>query len=119
MTKASDTIDALFAQAKDQTPPVPDALMARMLADAAAMQPRPASDVRPVVAPASGGLFGPIWAALGGWAGAGSLAAAAAAGVWIGIAPPTTGLAGLTDAVFGASITLDVLSSDDILGLEG
>jgi hypothetical protein len=121
-------LDRLLAEARQQTPDVPDALMARILADAdAAMPPllrsadRHPRQVGPtaVMPGQPAGLFGSLWSALGGWAGAGSLAAVAAVGVWIGFAPPTTGLATVTNAIFGTSVTVHVLSDDTIYGLEG
>lgn len=73
-----DDLEAVFAAARQRPADVSDGLMARVLADAdriAAMR-RPA----------------PMWLqirdALGGWPALGGLAAASAAGVWIGLAPP-------------------------------
>ncbi|MEY8842985.1 hypothetical protein AB9K41_28465, partial [Cribrihabitans sp. XS_ASV171] len=67
--------------------PMPQALADRMVADALAVQAGRAA----MVAPASSGAG--IWAqlrgALGGWAGMSGLATACAAGVWMGLAPPT------------------------------
>lgn len=107
-------LEALFAAARAEQTAVSSDLMARILADAAAaaterhLQPEPA---RP-------GLVATIWAALGGWGGAGGLAMATAAGVWIGVAPPS-GLETVTSAVFGSSESLSLFASDDILGVEG
>ncbi|MBR9844401.1 MAG: hypothetical protein GYB25_14675 [Rhodobacteraceae bacterium] len=91
-------LDALFAAARDDAAQAPSSdLMARVLADAEAMQPKPAA---PVVRPQSrGGLVSGILSAIGGWPSLGGLAAATVAGVWIGFsATPTVlpdGLAGL------------------------
>ncbi|WP_121062085.1 hypothetical protein [Chachezhania antarctica] len=67
----------------------PDDLMARVLADAAAEQPKTAHIIPLAVRRRAPRRFaGQLRAQLGGWAGLGGLAAACAAGVWIGFAPP-------------------------------
>lgn len=60
---------------------MPDALMARVLADGMAMQPAPGGVV---AAPARGWFAG----LLGGWQSVGGLVAATCAGFWIGLSPP-------------------------------
>ena len=91
-------LDALFAAARDDAAQAPSSdLMARILADAEAMQPKPAASVaRPQ---SRGGVVSGILSAIGGWPSLGGLAAATVAGVWIGFsATPTVlpdGLAGL------------------------
>ncbi len=73
-------IDALLAAAREARPEVPEALMARVLADAENAQPRRAPPALP------------IWARIadlvGGWQGMGGLVAATCAGIWIGWSPP-------------------------------
>ena len=78
-------LDALFAAAaRDAAQEVSPGLLARVLADAEAMQPEAA--VLPTgQAPQRRG-FGGIISALGGWPSLGGLAAATVAGVWIGFA---------------------------------
>ncbi len=83
-------VEALLRQARAQKPEVPDALMARVLADAEAVQPK--AGAQPVASRAS--PWEQLRAALGGWQGMGGLAAATCAGFWIGVNPP----AGLPDA---------------------
>lgn len=74
-----------FAAAEaEAVPGVPDDLMARILADAAAAQPRP---VEAVVRPAPG-LIETFLAALGGWPAAAGLAVVAGMGVFVGYSPP-------------------------------
>lgn len=75
--------DVLLAAARSQPPAVPDALMARVLADADALQPSHPVPDRP-----SGGLWTRISDLFGGWQGLGGLVAATCAGVWIGWNPP-------------------------------
>ncbi len=108
-------LETLFALARAPVDPPSRELMARILADAAAVD-----SGRTQMAPqaARGGLFSGLMAALGGWPALGGLAAATVAGLWIGIAPPS-GLTGLTDAVWGTSTTISVFSVDDVLGSEG
>ena len=91
-------LDALLAAAAKDAAQVPSGdLMARVLADAEAMQPQPAG-LAAGPAPRRGMLAG-IVSALGGWPSLGGLAAATVAGLWIGFsATPTLapdGLAGL------------------------
>lgn len=88
-------LDALFAAARDDTAQAPSSdLMARILADAEAMQPKPAAQPR-----RRGGFVSGILSTIGGWPSLGGLAAATVAGVWIGFsATPTLlpdGIAGL------------------------
>ncbi|WP_322893860.1 MULTISPECIES: hypothetical protein [unclassified Yoonia] len=74
-----DMLADLFAQARSVTHEPDDALIARVLADAA----RPALPVRAKLS-----LLDQLRGMIGGWPAFGSLAAATIAGVWIGIAPP-------------------------------
>jgi hypothetical protein len=108
-----DRLDALLDEVAGQKAAPSADLMARVLADAARVQLPVAA--RPL-AQGSSGVFSPLWAALGGWAGAGGLAAVAAAGVWLGIAPPAA-LESVTYIFFGNSVTLQVFSADDVLGV--
>lgn len=88
----SDTEDAFleahFATARRLGGQMPAALEARMLADAAAVQAVRAAPVPGARRGAGLGLLGQLIRALGGWPTMGGLAAACAAGVWIGVAPP-------------------------------
>ena len=89
-------LDALLvAAAKDVAQEPSEGLMARVLADAEAMQPKAAPVARPQP---RRGLFSALVEALGGWPSLGGLAAATVAGVWIGfVATPAIlpdGLAG-------------------------
>jgi hypothetical protein len=110
-------LDDLFAEARQVRPVVSVDLMARIMADAAAVQSERTAPIV-VAAPEQGGFFAGLWTALGGWGGAGGLAAATMAGLWIGIAPPS-GLESVSTAVFGQSETVSLFASDDILGAEG
>lgn len=80
-------LEDLFAAARSARPPLPEHLNAEILADAAQLQP-----VRPAPAPRRSPPL-PRWrqllAAVGGWPAAGGLAMASAAGLWLGLAPPS------------------------------
>lgn len=79
-------LDAFFTAARAAEPPVPAALLARVLDDAAAVQPRPAP-VPARVQPRPG-WAALLLSALGGRGAVAGLAAAGLAGVWIGFAQP-------------------------------
>ena len=78
-----DDLDDLFLAARATGAPPSAALMARILDDAAAMQPRAA-----VVLRRPGLRLSALIAALGGVGALTALATAAVAGLWIGLAPP-------------------------------
>jgi len=79
-------LEAHFAAARRGGATLPAGLATRMLADAAAVQDQPATGAarRRV----RDGLVQPLLRALGGWPAMGGLAAACAAGVWLGVSPP-------------------------------
>lgn len=80
-------LTALFAAARAAEPPVPDALMRRVLADAAAH--RPAMPPRAVApAPQRRGWVVALLEMLGGRGAVAGLAAAGLAGIWIGFVQP-------------------------------
>ncbi len=97
-------LDALFDRARAAPPVVPDALMARVLADAAAAQP-----VR------GGSRAG--WrrwvAALGGAPALGGLVTASCLGFWLGFAPPDT-LPDVAGQVWGVETVVEDDSWDGI-----
>ncbi len=110
-------LDEVFASARRAEPVLSDDFMARILADAAMVHEERSA---PTVAKAleTGGFLAMLWSMLGGWAGTGGLAAAAVAGLWIGIAPPDA-LSVIDEAIWGTSVDLSVFTSGDILGVEG
>ena len=77
-----DGLDAYFDAARGHPRPSDD-LVARVLADAAAVQAAPAD--RPAPRPARPGF----WEAIGGWVAISGLAVASAAGVAIGVSLPS------------------------------
>ncbi|WP_291729535.1 hypothetical protein [Leisingera sp. F5] len=118
--KALQELDDLFAAARSEPPALPDRLNAAILADAARAQAG-FQAAAPAQAPRQ-----PLWRqlieALGGWPALGGLAAASAAGLWIGIAPPSfvpdpVALAGYEDsstAVPYDSYDMAVVLSEDL-----
>lgn len=86
---ADALLDALFAQARAGAGPVPDALLARVIADAEAAMPRaPVLRPAPVAARPQAGWLAALVALLGGRSAVAGMAAAGLAGVWIGFAQP-------------------------------
>lgn len=84
--KAEETLDALFAEARRVEPDAD--LVARVLADAEAVQRETA---RPPLQPARAGVLRrpPAWiAALGGWGGFGGVTAAGLVGLAVGFWSP-------------------------------
>jgi len=83
-----ERLKGYFEAAKRQTPDLPEALAARMLADAATVQAARADRVSAREFAPRPGLLRQMIDALGGWPVVAGLAAACAAGVWLGFAPP-------------------------------
>lgn len=130
MTDGSKDMDALFSAAARQRMAPSDALMARVLADGLAEQPRAPQVqslrppvVRPVARPmARPGLWAGFWAGLtevfGGGGALAGIGTAAVAGVVIGFAQPA-GLGPLTEAVFGTPLeTVELIPSVETLFAE-
>lgn len=95
----SDMLDDIFAAARAETPRVPDALLARVLADAARMVPEPAPRQS---------LWDALLDMIGGWPSVGGLAMAGVAGVWVGFAPPAL-VSTWTDDLIGTPVSIDLL----------
>jgi hypothetical protein len=108
-------IDALFVEARAEAAPGAD-LLARILDDAYRLQP-----VAPAPGPVrrGGGWFGDLADALGGWRGAGGLATATVAGLWIGLSDTAWNATGLATALGSATVeSLEVFpGASDIAGL--
>ncbi len=103
-----DALDEMFAQARGDAPEFSDALAARMLTDARQIQATcPSGQIMSSSAPKSRGFWGQLLVALGGWGGVGGLATACAAGVWIGVAPPS----GLPDPI--ALVSVDSSAAEE------
>lgn len=98
-------IEALFEDARAHPPAVPDALMARILADATSAQP-----------PATSWRWRNWFAAFGGLPALGGLVTATCVGFWMGVAPPDL-LPDLAGAVMGVETTQD--TDFEGLGISG
>lgn len=113
-----DPLEAYFAAARAVPPAVPDDLMARVLADAAAENPLRAAPAAPRLARRES-LWLQLVAALGGRGALAGMAAAGLAGVWIGFAQPLA-LPFVPDAgtveLFPSDLDLlgDVLAADTL-----
>lgn len=103
----SDNLSALLDMAAAQQPVPPDDLMARVLADAQALQPAPVA-VAPSV-PARRGWESFV-EMIGGWPGIGGLATAGVAGLWIGFAPPVS-LETLAAEILGTTEVINLLGT--------
>lgn len=101
-------LDGFFAAARNETAALPEALEARMLADAAQVHRARAAPARRRQATA--GPIRQLLAALGGWPAVGGLAAACAAGVWLGFAPPAS-LSDPVAAVMQSQVQSDLLDT--------
>ena len=111
----STDLDNLFATAATQRLAPSDALMARVMADAMAEQPRtPAAQLaRPMAA--SPGLWAKLAEVFGGGGALAGIGTAAVAGVVIGFAQPA-GLGTLTEAVWGTPLeTVELIPSVETL----
>ena len=111
-------LEDLFAAMREERVPPSDALMARVLADALAHQPRPVPQVAQDVGAGAGAGPG-LWRRLAGlFGGAGALAGmgtAAVAGLFIGFVQPE-GLSLLGDAVLGTPLeTVELIPDVDML----
>ena len=116
MTSDADNkmLDAAFAQMREGDVIPSEGLMDRIMQDADAILAVPVAEpTRP-----ARGIFAQIMDAIGGWPAASGLAAATVAGVWIGVAQPSS-LSDLSASVWGTTIEVPLLESDMFAGLEG
>lgn len=113
-----DDLEAHFAAARQVPARMPERLAHRILADALAVQSA-AAPLGPQPKPPGAGVWTQLRQALGGWYGFGGLAAACAAGVWLGFSPPS-GLDPLA-LLTGSRGSVNLLGGDDFTyaALEG
>ncbi|MDO9637845.1 MAG: dihydroorotate dehydrogenase [Pseudotabrizicola sp.] len=109
MTPEAD-LDALFAQARAQPLAVDDGFMARVLADATALQPRRVQRIAPRTS-----LWTRLAAALGGALAVAGVGTAAMAGLVIGYVQPEPMVTLAGSIGFGVSESLDLLPGFDAL----
>lgn len=105
-----DDLDDLFAVARASRPVPSDALMARVLADALAEQPK-AAGTMPVAVVPQAGLWSRVAGLFGGFGALAGIGSAAAAGLFIGYVQPA-GLSVLDDAVLGTPLETVELMPD-------
>ncbi|MBI1219741.1 MAG: dihydroorotate dehydrogenase [Rhodobacteraceae bacterium] len=108
-----DGLDAFFEAGQAEAPALSDALLARIVADAAAVQAAALQAAKPApVARRRPGLWHTLSAAIGGRGAVAGLLSATLAGLWLGFSPPAQ-LAPLTrsisQSVLGDTTTLDGL----------
>ena len=101
-------IDALFRDARAIDALPDDGLMARVMADA-----HRAGDG--LVAVADQSWWTTLSDILGGWPTVGGLALAGVAGLWVGVAPPTS-VENLAASIFGTTDTVSFIDDDLDLG---
>ena len=100
-----------FQAARRETPPLPDGLAARILGDADQVQAGFGTSEKDAT---GRGLWQQVMQMLGGWPSIGGLAAACAAGMWIGLAPPSF-LPDPMQLVTGAQADIDLFGGDDLV----
>ncbi|MEJ8561167.1 hypothetical protein QTO30_07975 [Yoonia sp. GPGPB17] len=103
-----DMLDDLFAQARRATPVPGDDLMTRVLADADAAQPVSSAQALKV------GLWARLLDGIGGWPAVGGLAAATVAGIWVGVAPPSS-VEDMTADLIGDQVSVSLFQTDLLL----
>jgi len=120
-TERDEELGVFFDAAKAAPEPVSDALMARVLNDALAVQAGAAVDHATATDNAADrgrpGLFAGLLAALGGWPAVAGLATAAVTGIWIGFSP-ALGVGDAMTSALGAGETSDAYLVDYATGYE-
>ncbi len=109
-------LDTLFAMASRQRPEPSEGLTARILADAAAVQPRPRAVVPPTAPPQPQGWLATLAGWLGGGGALAGMSAAALTGLYLGVVQPAP-VQALTALLAGDTTidSLDLLPSSDVL----
>jgi len=115
MTTTDDDkmLDAAFAEMRGDITPSED-LMNRIMLDADMVL----AETAPPVAVAPQSLGAVLRDLIGGWPQFAGLATATVAGLWIGVAQPTT-LTDLSAGLWGGTVEVPLLESDIFAGLEG
>jgi hypothetical protein len=113
--KHTDDLDLLFAASRRDTESIPTGLSQRILTDADQVQAefgvagqRVATHIAPL------GWWRQMLAALGGWPTVSGLATACAAGVWIGLAPPSF-MPDPAQLVLGAQSDIELVETYDLV----
>jgi len=113
-------LDLLFAEARQSEGQMPEGLFRRIVADGEQVQAgfaAAAATHGPARGQAHGqGMWSQIVTVLGGWPALGGLAAACAAGVWIGLAPPSF-LPDPAELVLGGNAQMDLIGLDELIAV--
>lgn len=110
-----DDLTQMFESARKAAPEPSSDFLARVLADAQAMQPAAAGVMTraPLQRNSIAEFFSTLGDMIGGWPGFAGLASAAVAGVWIGISPPDTLIDPISAVLGGESSALfETLETD-------
>ncbi|MEC3861883.1 hypothetical protein VK792_11360 [Mesobacterium sp. TK19101] len=111
-----DELQSFFDAAKAQAAEPSADLLARVQADALALQPVRSA----VVTERAPGILRQLFAAVGGWPAVTGLTAATVLGVWLGAVQPAGLSDSLSTALYGdGTLTVDPQSSFDFVLLEG
>jgi hypothetical protein len=100
----------MFAQARQGAEPMPKGLAQRIIADAGQVQAAIAKVGAPLKRP---GAWRQFLSLVGGWPALGGLATACAAGIWIGMAPPSF-LPDPAQLVGGTGSEIDLIDIDNL-----
>ena len=109
-----DSLDDLFAEARKDTPAPGDDLVARVLADARAVQDQNVGAVAGAGRINPPGRLRAISDMIGGWPALTGMAAAGIAGLWIGVAP-TAAIDDLRAQWLGQTSTVSFLGEIDLI----
>lgn len=122
MTERKDEtgLDGFFAAARAETPEPGADFLARLTEAALDEQMAQAGRRSAAAGAAAPGLWAALRQALGGWPGMAGLAAACAAGVWLGVSPPEGMSAYWNGETAGLGQSgLDPMSAYDLAMMEG
>jgi len=110
-----DDLGLFFQAAQRETAPLPDGLSARILGDADQVQAGFLAFVGGAdMSGTAPGLWRQVMEMLGGWPAIGGLATACAAGVWIGLAPPSF-IPDPMQLVMGTQAEIDLFGGEDLV----
>ena len=108
----NEMLDDILATARGQIAAPSSELMARVLADAAAHQSIAGDSV---TSPSRGTWLSGLMANLGGWPAMSGVAAAGVAGLWLGIAPPSS-VESWTADLMGTTTAVTFMDDYDLIG---
>jgi len=107
-------LDLLFAETRQSEGQMPEGLFRRIVADGEQVQAGFAAAAAARGQAHGQGMWSQFVTVLGGWPTLGGLAAACAAGVWIGLAPPSF-LPDPAELVLGGNAQMDLIGLDELI----